>query len=427
MSSLTAFSVEKYRSFKRRTRIEVRPLTLVFGYNASGKSALLRMLPLLRDTLKSESVGIHMGLEAGRGGSFPQLLSRLTSSPTLAVELEEGELHARYELRYLDDQRRQALVVASRTQAGVTRKLKWTTLGAKYELNEPGQTARDITLDVKGLTLTERGGGKAPLHWIPPGAQDVADVQWLDAVRARVQRMEPFDGPNDRHLVYDGRNAPLLLARAKLDGRDSFKVTQEFFRDQLHHVLGVEELGDLFQVVVSPPLGSPDLRLNDLEVLNGGSTPGPMSNFTVPLMDTGEGLSQVLPIVLALARAATNEGPRLLVLEQPELHLHPARQEALTRWICALVGKNQGPKVMLETHAENVLLTVMLAVLDGVLNPDDVVIYWVYQDPTGESFAERVTLDELARPQGLWPPEVFHEGSEIARKVNLHRLERMRR
>jgi ABC-type molybdenum transport system ATPase subunit/photorepair protein PhrA len=424
---LTAFSVEKYRSFKRRTRIEVRPLTLVFGYNATGKSALLRMLPLLRDTLKSESVGINMGLEAGRGGSFPQLMSRLTSSPTLAVELEEGDLHARYELLYLADQRRQALVSASRTQAGVTETVDWTTEDMRYELRSPGRSPREITLDVKGLTLTEQAGGATRLHWTPPGAQDLADVQWLDAVRARVQRSERYDGPDDRHLKHDGSNAPLLLARAKLDRRGSFGVTQAFFRDHLHHVLDVQEQGDLFQVVVSPPLGSPDFRLNDLGVLNGSSTISPMSNFAVPLMDTGEGLSQVLPIVLALARAATREGPRLLVLEQPELHLHPARQEALTRWICKLVGKNQGPKVMLETHAENVLLAVMLAVLDGVLTPDDVLIYWVYQEPTGESFAERVTLDELARPQGLWPPEVFHEGSEIARKVNFHRLERLRR
>jgi hypothetical protein len=424
---LTAFSVEKYRSFKRRTRIEVRPLTLVFGYNATGKSALLRVLPLLRDTLKSESVGVHMGLEAGRGGSFPQLLSRLTSSPTLAVELEEGDLHARYELLYLADQRRQALVAASRAQAGVTQRLKWTTVDMRYELRSPGRPPRELTLDVKGLTLTEQAGGATPLHWTLPGAKDLADVQWLDAVRARVQRSERYEGPDDRHLKRDGRNAPLLLARAKLDRRASFEVTQAFYRDHLRHVLNVQEQGDLFEVVVSPPLRSPDVLPSALGSADERPMLSPLSAFAVPLMDTGEGLSQVLPIVLALARAATKEGPRTLVLEQPELHLHPARQEALTRWICELVSKRQGPKVMLETHAENVLLGVMLAVLDGVLTPDDVLIYWVYQDDAGESFAERVTLDELARPQGLWPPDVFHEGSEIARKVNLHRLERMRR
>lgn len=425
--SLTAFSVEKYRSFRRHTRIEVRPLTLVFGYNATGKSALLRMLPLLRDTLKSESAGINMGLEAGRGGSFPHLLSRLTSSPTLAVELEEGDVRARYELRYLSDQRRQALVAASRTEAGVARTLTWTTEGTKYELTEPGHKPRTISLDVKGLTLNEQGGGLTPLSWSPPGAQDLADVQWLDAVRARVQRNERYDGPDDRHLKYDGSNAPLLLARARLDDRESFGVTRRFYKEHLHQGLGVEDHGDQFQVVVSPPRGAPDLRLNDLGGLNGDAPISPPSSFVVNLVDTGEGLGQVLPIVLALARAATKEGPRLLVLEQPELHLHPARQEALTRWICELVGKNRGPKVVLETHAENVLLSVLLAVLEGVMTPDDVIIYWVHQDETGESFAERVTLDELARPQGLWPPEVFHEGSEIARKVNLLRFARMRR
>ena len=36
---LTAFTIENYRSFADRTRIELRPLTLLFGYNNSGPLA----------------------------------------------------------------------------------------------------------------------------------------------------------------------------------------------------------------------------------------------------------------------------------------------------------------------------------------------------------------------------------------------------
>ena len=45
--SVASFEVENYRSFAERTSMILRPLTLLFGYNSSGKSALLRFLPLL--------------------------------------------------------------------------------------------------------------------------------------------------------------------------------------------------------------------------------------------------------------------------------------------------------------------------------------------------------------------------------------------
>ncbi|HUW80902.1 MAG TPA: ATP-binding protein, partial [Acidocella sp.] len=42
---LTGFSIENYRAFARRQDIDIRPLTLFFGWNSGGKSALVRFLP----------------------------------------------------------------------------------------------------------------------------------------------------------------------------------------------------------------------------------------------------------------------------------------------------------------------------------------------------------------------------------------------
>ena len=44
---LARFSVENYRAFVDRASLELRPLTLLFGYNSAGKSALLRFLPII--------------------------------------------------------------------------------------------------------------------------------------------------------------------------------------------------------------------------------------------------------------------------------------------------------------------------------------------------------------------------------------------
>ena len=49
---LKAFEVRNYRAFVEPARVELRPLTLLFGYNNAGKSALARVLPLLRDSAR---------------------------------------------------------------------------------------------------------------------------------------------------------------------------------------------------------------------------------------------------------------------------------------------------------------------------------------------------------------------------------------
>ncbi|MBK3434390.1 AAA family ATPase [Pseudomonas sp. CCI1.1] len=58
---LKSFSVENYRSFSRKQDIELRPLTLFFGWNSGGKSALLRFLPLVAESLRTGGSPIWLG------------------------------------------------------------------------------------------------------------------------------------------------------------------------------------------------------------------------------------------------------------------------------------------------------------------------------------------------------------------------------
>ena len=83
---LTDFSVENYRSFVDKTTIELRPLTLLFGYNSAGKSAALRMLPLAAaSTAPGQPSPLALDSDAARGASFRDLLSRQTATPSLGI------------------------------------------------------------------------------------------------------------------------------------------------------------------------------------------------------------------------------------------------------------------------------------------------------------------------------------------------------
>jgi AAA15 family ATPase/GTPase len=94
--SIQSFTLQNYRSFVDRTTIELRPLTLLFGYNNSGKSALLRSLKLIADSLGGQSpTPLAFSSQAMRGSHFSELLSHLNDSPEFDIELslENPKLH----------------------------------------------------------------------------------------------------------------------------------------------------------------------------------------------------------------------------------------------------------------------------------------------------------------------------------------------
>ena len=400
--TLRSFTVERYRGFRSRTQIKLRPLTLLFGYNSAGKSALLRLLPLLRDSLLQKgSNPLDLSSEAIRGASFTDLRCRLAAAPVINLELESSSETIRYEILDLARENRQIVERITRTTSTSAETLEWTTEGDRYELQRAGHPPHQLDLRFHSLALEGEG-----LRWDVPAGDLLQRVQWLDAVRARIPRREPF-GPRGAAtpIAADGRDAPLLFARAHQESSPVVASVKDFYRRHLGHEIDLAPLADDFQIRVSP-VSAPTLQ--------------------IPLIDTGEGLAQVFPIALALARAATPEGPHLLSLEQPELHLHPVLHEELATWMVTTLQRAPNARILVETHSENFLLAVMLAVIEGRLLTNQLILYWVHQLGDGQCVADEVTLDEFARPQGPWPPDVFHEDAALATRLNTHRLKRLR-
>lgn len=139
----------------------------------------------------------------------------------------------------------------------------------------------------------------------------------------------------------------------------------------------------------------------------------------MPLTDTGEGLIQILPVLVALARARQTAAhiPRLLCLEEPESHLHPRLHRALAEQMCRAVAGENPPTVVVETHSENLMLRVQIAIAKGEIAADRVIAYWIRQTEDGRSWADRVTFDSLGQPSGKWPPMVFAEDLRLAQEL----------
>jgi len=93
------------------------------------------------------------------------------------------------------------------------------------------------------------------------------------------------------------------------------------------------------------------------------------------LLDVGYGVHSMLPLVHAIAAADT---PRIFLLQQPEVHVHPVAQARLAQYMA------RGPHdYIIETHSDHIVDRFRLCVMQEVLQPDDLVILYFENNKAG--------------------------------------------
>ena len=145
----------------------------------------------------------------------------------------------------------------------------------------------------------------------------------------------------------------------------------------------------------------------------GRRAKGPFRN----LIDVGYGVSQSLPVVTELL---SDDGAPQVLLQQPEVHLHPSAQAALGTFLCNVAEAER--RLVVETHSDHLIDRVRMVVRDGEtsLGPEDVrILYFersdldvkiheLWWDDSGNiknspTSYRRFFMEEVER--SLWPPE----------------------
>src|SRR5262249_14209357 len=134
-----------------------------------------------------------------------------------------------------------------------------------------------------------------------------------------------------------------------------------------------------------------------------GRTPRPQrggARDLVNIADVGFGVSQTLPVVVALRAAQPGQ---LVYIEQPEIHLHPRAQVAMARLL--VNAAKRGVRVVAETHSSLILLAVQTLVAERVIEPELVGLNWFHRDEkSGITRIKTAELDEAGR-FGDWPED----------------------
>jgi hypothetical protein len=161
---------------------------------------------------------------------------------------------------------------------------------------------------------------------------------------------------------------------------------------------------DLFELgltssVEAKPLDEANIELHVGRML--GSTASD-TNDTVNIADVGFGVSQTLPVLVALHAALPGQ---LVYIEQPEIHLHPRAQVAMAAVLAR--AARRGVRLIVETHSSLMLLALQTLIAENherLVSSGDVQLHWFTRDEHGATQVSSATIDENGS-FGEWPED----------------------
>jgi predicted ATPase len=380
-------TLHNFKAF-RDTSLPLGPLTLLTGLNSSGKSSVLQSLALLRQSYEAGDLAASEYLpEARRAGMTVSVANQgfLLNGELVGLGTGEDVLHE----DFAEDEPRIGLSVDEGPYH-----YGWTV---EYQAEQNLLPLLDVD-----LPFTSEGAAA------PTGPESVAPslltapFQYLHA-----DRISPAEFyPRDHHAA---------IGRGFLGVRGEHTVNylrhhadDEVPAGPLHHPRAASDLlrdqaaawmGDLCPGV--------DIRADAIE---GADAVRLSYGFQGTLGATrrrrpshvGFGLTYVLPVVVACLTARPGS---LVLLENPEAHLHPHGQTQMAT-LCAAAAA-QGAQVIMETHSDHVINGVRLAVKNGRLTPGQAVFHYFRGDGTGvEVVSPRVDADGML---DQWPTGFFDE------------------
>ena len=393
---LHSYGCTNYKPFKAETIIEVRPLTLIFGKNSSGKSALLRLLRLILRTLGPKS-----------SKTFPLDVDGLPFG-TSFLDLVHGRLqHQAVQFHAKLEANERIFDLSATVQNLQSHHPPFnTSKTSQFHLRSP--CAIDLNwIPSKDEIIHFNGVGPVPFRGILPDAQGALDTaQWqaiaelreqVGQLEADISHLGPFRAEIKR--IYE--NGPNIMLGFEGAGASNQMAQDMALLDRVAN--WYKQHMDGWRLNISPSGIAFECTLE-----RGGNR--------INLAEAGQGMQQILPIVVQqLAHQGEVAGQFIDLIEQPELHLHTAAQAPLGDLFLETAKLGRG-QLIVETHSENILLRIRRRIAEGA-DPDLLAVYWVEDHPDGQSTVRRIHIDQGGNLD-WWREGVFSEGYEEVRAIS---------
>ncbi len=408
IEGITKIAVSGFKSLANECTIDIRPLTILAGANSSGKSSIMQPLLMLKQTLEAPYDPGPLLIE-GPNVQFTlanQFLSKLISNK------RADRFQIRIDHREIDSSYLSTTTTFKKGQRGIQ----------LVEMIRESKSA-DLLLKLpKHITLYP----EMPLKQIESLPSRSGIFERLDVVRCWrcFLRFESQDGHTSQNLTYNLeshifntvhlpglRGNPERTYKPASTGPRYPGTFENYAASVIHKWQDtaderLETLANALHTLgLTGQVGTKKIDDTRIELQVGRLPLPPASGGEgggtdmVSIADVGFGVSQVLPVLVALIVA---EPGQLVYLEQPEMHLHPRAQVALAQVLAA--AAKRGVRVVAETHSSLLLLAVQTLVAKGSLSPELVKLHWFTRGENGATEIDTADLDE-AGAYGDWPED----------------------
>ena len=405
---ITAISVQGFKSIAAESRIEVCPLTILAGANSSGKSSIMQPLLLMKQTLEanydpgplllngpnakftsanqfisrlqknSASQSFSIGIEHAKGKTLKVVFS-LSKNQTLEIQkmaIGEGKRSLCLTPNQKDADLENAILTSRLQEVKWPKQLKPSLSVVKnrcfLDVNFEGRQAVGVYYEV-----SKTGGFSEPY------SENLHSMIHVPGLRGNPERVYPrtATGPHFPG-VFENYVATIIEQWQKKEELQALEailsalgLTREISVKGVNNTQIELQVGRL-----------PEAEPNGADLVN--------------IADVGFGVSQVLPVLVALLVA---ESGQLVYLEQPELHLHPRAQYELAKILSD--AAKRGVRLVVETHSSLLLLMIQTLMAKGDLDPDLVKLHWFSRNPEdGTTAIQSADLDENGA-FGDWPED----------------------
>ena len=363
---LTCLDLKCFKCFEL-LYLPLSPLTLLSGSNASGKSSALQALVLLHQTMREHEWSTRLMLNGDviKLGTVGDVIDKVHSRGT-------------FEIGLLDDDEQL---------------FSWTFDGERAEMS---MAVARVTVGQDIIEQPELLRYLLPPTSVTSLANRVRNLTYITAERIGPREVYPLEdrqiaavvGPAGEHamsVLHWGRDEPIL------DGL----IMPNAINKRLQQV----------QARMQQFFPGSELDVQQVPKVNAvtlGLRTSIDTDFHRPI-HVGFGLTQVLPIVIAALSAAKDD---ILLIENPEVHLHPAGQALMGQFLADVA--NAGVQVIVETHSDHVLNGIRRAVKSKRIQPEQVALHF---------FRPRSTdADQVVSPQidstgniDTWPDGFFDQ------------------
>lgn len=430
---LTQLSVDSFKSWKRIDKMRLAPITGLFGTNSSGKTSILQLLLMLKQTIESSdraqvlefgdeksltNLGSFRDVVYGheKPGSMDFSVDWNLSKP-LVVKDPESKTNA---LFTTDQLAFQCAVSENGADRLTVSNLEYDADGNRFVLKRKGQTGAkyELTNENEGIRFTRTQGRAwdlpAPVKFYGfpdqvyayyQNAGFLADLQlafenlfgrlyYLGPLREFPQRHYAWKGSEPADMGRRGERVVDALLAAQQRGAyisPGYKRKRQSLETRV--ATWLKELGLIYDFKVEPIA-----KGNNIYQVQVQKT---YASAEVLITDVGFGVSQILPVLVLCYYVP--EGS-IILLEQPEIHLHPSVQSRLAD-VFVDAMKNRGVQIIVESHSEHLLRRLQLRIADETITPDQTALYFCDVSETG-SILTGLELDLFGGITN-WPKDFF--------------------